>query len=556
VRKHERWTSLLAAALTATACGDDAANAARDRAPGDVTANAPGSGGFVPAAREQPRLLEVIAGVYDFNPSELVAEPGEYLMVSLRNLDSAAHAIEFDLQGKRFLLDEPIPPGQSAALQFIVPVQPGIYDFRCPTHDNDEHWMRGRLLVMGAPAVRLQEVAAGLTLPIALAVPPGGADGRRFVVDQIGVVRVLTGDDRLLATPFVDLRTRIVALDPNGDARGLLGLAFHPRFAQNGRLFVSYTGPLRAGAPPGFDHTSYVSELRVSSERPNAVEPASERIVLAIDRPHAEHAAGTIAFGPHDGMLYVAVGAGGEPRSRAQQGERWSGTLLRIDVDASEGERGYRIPADNPFAAVAGAQEIFASGFNAPGSFSFDAAGEHALMVPDTGAGSWEEVNRVHAGGDYGWSSREGTHCLSADGAPQPDSRCADGGSDRELQWPVIELANAAQAGGMGERIVGGYVYRGSAVPALYGHYVFGAHDRDASAKRSLLLSASDLGPSRDDLWPVRRVAIQGEGQYYVEHILHGIGQDEHGELYLLVAAERGPVGRTGRVLRVEAPGR
>ena len=159
------------------------------------------------------------------------------------------------------------------------------------------------------PAVGLQTIAEGLTSPVTLT-SPGDGSGRLFVVDQVGLIRVVMPDGTLRPEPFLDLRSRMVTLMPGFDERGLLGLAFHPQYASNGRFFVYYSAPLRAGGPAGFNHTSHISEFRVSAD-PNRADPASERILLQVDEPQFNHNAGTLLFGPDDGDLYISLGDGG-----------------------------------------------------------------------------------------------------------------------------------------------------------------------------------------------------------------------------------------------------
>jgi glucose/arabinose dehydrogenase len=156
--------------------------------------------------------------------------------------------------------------------------------------------------------VGVRQVASGLTAPVALVEPPDGSR-RLFIVDQIGLIRVLLPNGQLLPEPFLDLRDRMVALRTSFDERGLLGLAFHPRYAENGRFFVFYSAPLRAGAPAEWNCTSTISEFLVSAS-PNRGDAGSERIVLQVDKPQFNHNGGTVAFGP-DGYLYISIGDGG-----------------------------------------------------------------------------------------------------------------------------------------------------------------------------------------------------------------------------------------------------
>jgi glucose/arabinose dehydrogenase len=159
------------------------------------------------------------------------------------------------------------------------------------------------------PAVALLTVADGLTAPLDLGAPDDGS-GRLLITEQAGLVRVLDPARGLLESPFLDLRHRLRPLDEGFDERGLLGLALHPDFATNGRLFVTYTAPLRAGANPGWNHTRRVSELTVDPSEPDRADADSERVLLEIDWPSRKHIGGGLAFGP-DGLLHVGLGDGG-----------------------------------------------------------------------------------------------------------------------------------------------------------------------------------------------------------------------------------------------------
>ncbi|MBW3630337.1 MAG: PQQ-dependent sugar dehydrogenase, partial [Gemmatimonadetes bacterium] len=217
-------------------------------------------------------------------------------------------------------------------------------------------------------SVGLALVAEGLTAPVALVEPPGGA-GRRMIVDQTGVIRVLAGDANLLAEPFLDVRGKLVPLRPGYDERGLLGLAFHPGYATNGRFFVYYSTPRRSDTPAGFDHINRLSEFRVSADR-NRADAASERILLEMPHPQSNHNGGTIAFGP-DGNLYLSVGEGGVANDpgvghvgewfeanrggSGQASEQYlRGGILRFEVNGGSPERG---PADDPVVGRAGLDE-------------------------------------------------------------------------------------------------------------------------------------------------------------------------------------------------------
>ncbi|HSM57093.1 MAG TPA: PQQ-dependent sugar dehydrogenase, partial [Candidatus Sulfomarinibacteraceae bacterium] len=338
---------------------------------------------------------------------------------------------------------------------------------------------------------RVNLVADGFTSPVHLTEAPDGS-GRLFVVDQAGLIHIIGPDGQLLADPFLDVRDRMVSLNPGFDERGLLGLAFHPDYASNGRFFVYYSVPLREGAPAGFNHTSRISEFHVSAD-PDHADPASERILLQVDQPQGNHNAGALAFGPADGYLYIALGDGGGANDN-QLGhvEDWYafngggngqdveqnllGSILRIDVDDGDP---YGIPGDNPFVGRDGLDEIYAYGLRNPYRISFDMGGNHALFAGDAGQGLWEEVSVIENGGNYGWNVKEGTHCFDAENNTVIPPDCPDfvgeGHPDTgaPLIDPVIEYANAAQPGGIGRTVVGGYVYRGDDLPQFRGRYIF-----------------------------------------------------------------------------------
>jgi glucose/arabinose dehydrogenase len=420
-----------------------------------------------------------------------------------------------------------------------------------------------------APAVGLQLVAEGLTSPVTMA-HAGDGSGRLFVVDQIGLIRVLTSDGTLLADPFLDLRSRIVPLNPGFDERGLLGLAFHPDYETNGRFFVYYSAPLRAGAPAGFNHTSHISEFQVSSD-PNRADPGSERIVLQVDEPQGNHNAGTLLFGPTDGYLYISLGDGGGANDvglghvddwyavnaggNGQDVEQnLLGSILRIDVDSGSP---YGIPADNPFVGEPGLDETWAYGFRNPYRFSFDLGGSHDLIVADVGQLLWEEVSIGVKGGNFGWNVKEGTHCFNTDNPSEsrpscPDAVASGARAGDPLVGPVIEYANARQAGGLGLAVVGGYVYRGSALQQFRGRYLFGDWSETFFGPPSGKLFVAK--PRKKGLWEMQQLRIATSPDGELGHRVLGFGQDASGELYVLTTDNSGPTGTTGKVFKLVSP--
>jgi glucose/arabinose dehydrogenase len=309
-------------------------------------------------------------------------------------------------------------------------------------------------IISGPGRLKLAVVASGLNSPIGM-VNAGDGSGRLFVNERGGLIRVVETSGTLRAAPFVDLSGRIDA----GGEQGLLGVAFHPDFAANRRLFVHYS---RRG-----DGATVVSELAASADRSSA-DPASERILLVVAQPYGNHNGGQIAFGP-DGYLYIGLGdggSGGDPQGNGQNRQVLLGKMLRIDVDAAHAAgKQYGIPPSNPYASGgvspgAGLPEIWAYGLRNPWRFSFDRMNGD-LYIGDVGQGSWEEIDRQPAssqgGENYGWNAHEGNHCYSS----------ACGGVT--ANGPIAEYGH-----NRGCAVTGGYVYRGTAQPPLAGIYLFG----------------------------------------------------------------------------------
>jgi glucose/arabinose dehydrogenase len=416
----------------------------------------------------------------------------------------------------------------------------------------------------GVRSVGLQQVASGLTSPLALVEAPDGT-GRLFVVDQIGLVRIISRDGQLLPEPFLDVRDRMVSLNSGYDERGLLSMAFHPNFSENKRFFVHYSAPLRTGAPDSWNNTGIISEFVQSAENSAKADPASEKIILQLDQPQANHNGGTIAFGP-DGMLYIATGDGGgandvgvghaEDWYQANAGgngqnvtENLLGKILRIDVDANSP---YGIPADNPFARGGGKAEIFAYGLRNPYRFSFDKGGNRQLIAGDVGQGLWEEVSVIQNGGNYGWNVKEGAHCFDAANSEAPQIRnCPDtepGG--KPLIDPVLEYRNARN-GGMGISVIGGYVYRGSAMPQFAGEYIFGDWSATPRQPNGIIFVAK---PAPRGSWEFQQLRISNFPQGKLQEFVVGFGQDSSGEVFVLTSATPGPAGQNGKIYKLVQP--
>ncbi|HQX53822.1 MAG TPA: PQQ-dependent sugar dehydrogenase [Planctomycetaceae bacterium] len=322
----------------------------------------------------------------------------------------------------------------------------------------------------------------------------GDGSNRVFVAEQKGGIRVFENDqDVEEAALFLDIHDRCVYSDKQNE-EGLLGLAFHPNFKQNGEFFVYYTAaeslseteaaqlseserdqvkksndPKALGFVAG--HLSRISRFRVSKDNPNAADPESEEVLLRIPQPFWNHNGGTILFGP-DGYLYIGLGDGGsanDPFGNGQNLTTLLGSLLRIDVDHKSDHKNYAIPKDNPFVGrtVPGGprgtmipvrEETYAYGFRNIWRMSFDAK-TGTLWVADVGQNLWEEINIAKPGGNYGWNIRESRHWFRPDGDDAPREDLID---------PIHEYHHS-----VGKSITGGCVYRGTRVPELVGKYVY-----------------------------------------------------------------------------------
>jgi len=267
---------------------------------------------------------------------------------------------------------------------------------------------------------------------------------------------------------------------------GFLGVAFHPQFAQNGYLYVNYSG--------GRSLTTTIARYTMRSD--GLFDPTSAQVLLTQPQPYSNHNGGQLAFGP-DHYLYIALGdggSGGDPHSNGQNTNTWLGKILRIDVNASP----YAIPADNPFASGGGRGEIYAYGLRNPWRFSFDRQTQE-LWAADVGQNAYEEIDLITRGGNYGWNVMEGRHCYAR-------RSCEQSG----LILPVYEYDHT-----QGCSITGGFVYRGNAIPALQGKYLF-----------------SDYCTSR--IWSFTRgqtaAAILGS----INGNVSSFAEDLAGELYLL----------------------
>jgi glucose/arabinose dehydrogenase len=420
-----------------------------------------------------------------------------------------------------------------------------------------------------SPKLQLQLMAQDLTAPVHLEELPDGS-GRMLVVQQDGLVKVMMPDGKVLPEAFLDLRSRMFALQNDFEERGLLGFALHPQFARNGRFFVSYSGVLRDSAPQSWNHTRKISEF---TSKPGSVSPVdinTERVLIAQDWPSRKHNGGALAFGP-DGMLYIGLGDSGashgfgksviwEAFNVPAEGLIWDmlaqdkhslyGKILRIDID--HGYPGYTIPNGNPLTTSQGRPEIWAWGFRNPYRMAFDKNGSGDLYVTAIAETLWEAAYRVKRPGNFGWPLMEASHCVDRLQPRKPPSQCSRQGAGGEpLQMPVVEYNNmqvnhpdsTLNIKGVGTAITGVRMYRGAAIPLLQGKLVVA--DWSASFKQSsgqLFLATPQ--PQSDKVWPLEKVS-------QIESRIISLAEDRNGEIYVLTHEGMGPFGNTGKVYKL-----
>ena len=347
--------------------------------------------------------------------------------------------------------------------------------------------------VPASVSVKLVPIATVDGAPLAFAAPPDGS-GRLFVGTKEGRIWVLDGRS-VRPDPLLDIRKLV----SSGGEQGLLGVAVHPDFPSDPRVFVDYTDT---------GGNTVVSSFRLSGSSPERLDPTSEQWILRVNQPYANHNGGAIAFGP-DGMLYVSLGdggSGGDPEGNGQRLDTLLGKVLRLDINVPAGNSAtYRIPLDNPFVGRAGVrEEIWLLGLRNPWRMSFDrVTGD--LWIGDVGQGDWEEIDVARAGiggTNFGWNVAEGNHCF------KPSRNCRTTG----LTLPVTEYGH-----NLGCTVIGGTVYRGTVQTPLLGGYLFA----DYCSGRAWAVAADGNGPVK----PVR-VGTFGSG-------IVAFGEDEAGEIYV-----------------------
>jgi glucose/arabinose dehydrogenase len=406
-------------------------------------------------------------------------------------------------------------------------------------------------------SVNLDLVAEGFNSPVTLIESPDNT-GRLFVADQSGQIYIIKNGARL-PQPFLNIQDKVV-LTGEQDERGLLGFAFHPDYASNGRFFVYYGGPLRPSGTTGWNHTNYVASYKVSANADQA-DAASGKIILAMDHPQANHNAGMLAFGS-DGYLYISVGDGGGGNDNgAGHVEDWYaentggngqdieqnllGSVLRIDVSPADG---YTIPTDNPFVGKDGLDEIYAYGLRNPYRFCFGP--DNMMILADAGQELYEEIDVIEKGGNYGWNVKEGKHCFDTDNPKAAGGSCPDEDADgNPLIDPVIEFANSKSASsGLGNVSIGGYVYHGSTVSSLNGKYIFGVLTQDPEGMNGAMYAANRSGQN----WDYEKIEIGNMSNNELGMFVLGFGQDKAGEVYVLTS---GGAASSGKIYKLNKRG-
>lgn len=323
----------------------------------------------------------------------------------------------------------------------------------------------------------------------------GDGTNRIFVVERAGRIKVFPNSSSATSLKtYLDITDRVSA----GGEMGLLGLAFHPDYKNNGFFYVNYTvsNPSK----------TRISRFHVSSENPDSADKNSELILLTFNQPFSNHNGGWIGFGPDDGYLYIGTGdggSGGDPENNGQSITTFLGKILRIDIDNQDSGLEYAIPSDNPFTDSSGSilKEIYAWGMRNPWRNSFDPV-TGWLWSADVGQNTWEEINIIERGKNYGWRCYEGNHSFNLSGCNYP-----------EYIFPIWEYSH-----GLGCSITGGYVYRGLTVPELTGKYIYA----DYCTKTVWSLEYNDNAP------PDNQTLLTASG------FVTSFGVDENNELYIV----------------------
>lgn len=348
----------------------------------------------------------------------------------------------------------------------------------------------------------LEVIDENYNQPTALRAPSG--DDRLFVVQRVGVIRAIDANNEMLDPAFLAIDDRVLV---EGIEQGLLGLAFHPDFAENGRLFVYYVN--RQGQ-------RQLSEFAVSPDDPNRADPDSEQVLFQLDHPanatDIRHYAGDVHFGP-DGYLWVSSGDGADARGQGQNPDTMFAAIIRIDVDQGDP---YGIPPDNPFVDGGGAPEVWAYGLRNPYRTWIDPV-DRTIYISDVGLETWEEINAVpiDEGGGYnfGWANMEGSRCLFESDCNADDYTQAVVAYPNSIRSPESDHPD-------GCAVTGGVVYRGEAIPEIQGHYFYsdwcGQWVRSFKLVDGQVTEATDWTSDLGEIGQVNSFGIGGDGEMYL----------------------------------------
>ena len=358
--------------------------------------------------------------------------------------------------------------------------------------------------------VILELLSSDLESPVAFATSKGTDDF--YIAEQKGIVKIFSKGE-IKSSPLLDLRKKMAGINRFYSEKGLLGIAFHPKFDENRKFYVNYSSDLDKSS---IDHKMVLSEFQTSLSNPDKALLQSEKIILEIEQPESNHNGGTIAFGK-DGFLYIGSGDGGgsgDKHGTEGNGQNLSillGKLLRINIDSDT--EPYKIPMDNPFIKKNALPEIYAYGLRNPWKFSFDLLNGR-LFLGDVGQERIEEINIIEKGKNYGWKIMEGELCYD------PPENC----NTKDLELPIYSYTHKD-----GVSIIGGYVYRGSKKSYYYGKYIFA----DWSGKLYCLTELNKV-------WSAIEIKIQNKDTFKWKYI-NSLGEDTKGNLYILTQEKSYP---------------
>lgn len=410
--------------------------------------------------------------------------------------------------------------------------------------------------VLAQAQIKLEKVASGLNAPLAMVQPPG--DPRMFIVEQYGRIRVLE-NGQLKPTPFLDVRSKIKTLFHDFDERGLLGIAFHPKFKDNGKFYITYSAHLDFQGDLGqmlwYDHSNVVEEYTVSSTDKNVADPSSARRILSTAWPQFNHNGHWIGFGP-DNMLYISMGDGGYANDwgighnvtigNGQDLTTNLGKILRVDVDTRSPGKPYGIPADNPWVGKKEANpEIWAYGVRNPWRCSFDMGSTAAeLYCGDVQQNSYEAVKLIGKGQNMGWRRVEGMmRCFDYQKPDDHPANCDKAG----ITPAIIEYNNctAKPDGCKGISVTGGYVYRG-ANAGWKGKYFFGDWSKGFAEMDGQIFVGTKGADGKWSMEVAKVTNMTGKLPYVL-----AFAQDAAGEVYVLTSVTTGPNGSSDTIYKI-----